>query len=127
MRILVVEPGCRPEVREIDGSLKSMQEIVGGLIQSVPLYDEPAVVLVCNDEGRLLGLPLNRALYEPGSSVPYDIISGTFFLCGAPSNSDHFKSLTDEQIPRCTERFALPEIFLNFNGQIIVVPVKTVD
>ena len=124
MRVLIVEPGHRPEVKEIDGSLKSLQGIVGGLIQSVPFYDEPAVVLGCNDEGRLLGLPLNRALYEPGSSVPYDIISGTFFLCGAPSDSDHFESLTDEQVQHCMERFAMPEIFLNFNGQIIVVPVS---
>ena len=125
MRVLVVEPGCRPEVVEIDGSLKAMQEIVDGLIQPIPLIGNPDTVLVCNDEGRLLGLPLNRALYEPGSRVPYDIISGTFFLCGAPTDSDHFESLADEQIQRCTERFAMPEIFLNFNGQIIVVPVKT--
>ena len=124
MRVLVVEPGCRPEVKEIDGSLKSIQGVVGGLIQSVPLCDEPDVVLVCNDEGRLLGLPLNRALYEPGSRVPYDIISGTFFLCSVPSDSDHFESLADEQLQRCTELFAMPEIFLNFNGQIIVVPLE---
>lgn len=35
MQILVVEPECRPEVRDIDGSLKTMQEIVGGLIQPI--------------------------------------------------------------------------------------------
>ena len=35
MRVLVVEPERRPEVREIDDSLKAMQEIVGGLIQPV--------------------------------------------------------------------------------------------
>lgn len=35
MRVLVVKPEHRPEVREIEGSLKSMQEIVGGLIQPV--------------------------------------------------------------------------------------------
>ena len=33
MHILVVEPERKPDVREIDGSLKSMQEVVGGLIQ----------------------------------------------------------------------------------------------
>ena len=35
MKILVVEPGEKPEVREIDGSLKSMQEIVSGTIEAV--------------------------------------------------------------------------------------------
>ena len=40
MRILVVEPECRPEAKEIDGSLDSMQEIVGGLIQAVYPFDD---------------------------------------------------------------------------------------
>ena len=48
MQILVVEPERRPEVREIDGSLESMQEIVGGLIRPVYPFDEP-VALVRND------------------------------------------------------------------------------
>ena len=39
MRILVIEPERRPEVGEIDGSLKSMQEVVGGLIQALYLFD----------------------------------------------------------------------------------------
>lgn len=38
-----------------------MQEIVGGTIQVLYPFAEP-VALVCNDEGKLLGLPLNRAL-----------------------------------------------------------------
>ena len=61
MRILLVEPGKTPVLKEIDGSLKSMQEIVGGTIQVLYPFAEP-VALVCNDEGKLLGLPLNRAL-----------------------------------------------------------------
>ena len=43
MRVLVVEPEQRPEVREIDDSLTAMQGIVGGLIQ--PIYLENSVVL----------------------------------------------------------------------------------
>ena len=55
MRILLVEPGKRPVLKEIDGSLKSMQEIVGGTIQAIYPFEEP-VALICNDEGKLLGL-----------------------------------------------------------------------
>ena len=47
MRILVVEPKCRPKVKEIDGSLKSMQDVVGGWIQAIYPFFEP-VALVCN-------------------------------------------------------------------------------
>ena len=124
MRILLIEPEKRPVVREIDGSLKSMQEAVGGYIQAIYPYEDP-VALVCGDEAKLQGLPLNRALYEQGIRVPYDIIAGTFFVCGV--GGENFTSLTDEQIQTYTERFAMPELFLSLNGQIIVVPVKCIS
>ena len=56
MRVLVVEPERRPEVKEIDGSLRSMQEVVGGWIQALFPFDEP-LALVCNDEGKRLKHP----------------------------------------------------------------------
>lgn len=124
MRILLIEPEKRPVVREIDGSLKSMQEVVGGYIQAIYPYEDP-VALVCGDEAKLQCLPLNRALYEQGSRIPYDIIAGTFFVCGV--GNENFTSLTDEQIQTYTERFAMPELFLSLNGQIIAVPVKCID
>ena len=63
MRVLVIEPERRPEVREIDDSLKAMQEIVGGLIQPIYAFDEP-VALFCNDEGKLMNLPVNWGLRD---------------------------------------------------------------
>lgn len=124
MRILVVEPERKPEVREIDGSLKSMQEVVGGLIQPIPLFDDPDVVLVCNDEGKLMNLPANRGLMDENGQI-YDIVAGTFFLCGAPGDSDHFTSLTPKQIERYWERFYTPEMFWGVDGHIICLPMET--
>ena len=123
MHILVVEPERRPEVQEIDGSLKSMQDIVGGLIQSIPLSGDPAVALVCHDEGKLLKLPANRGLRDENGQI-YDIICGTFFLCGVPADSDHFDSLTPEQIERYRERFYTPEMFWGVNGRIVCLPLE---
>ncbi len=101
MRVLVVEPERRPEVKEINDSLEAMQSIVGGLIQ--PIYPfEDSVALVCNDEGKLLDLPANRGLWGKDGQI-YDIVFGTFFLCGAPADCDHFTSLTPEQIKRYEE------------------------
>ena len=122
MRVLVVEPKCRPKVKEIDGSLKSMQEIVGGWIQALYIFDGP-VALVCHDEGKLLNLPLNRGLRDESGQI-YDIISGTFFLCGVPAGSDHFDSLTEEQIERYRERFHTPEMFLAVDGRIVCLPLE---
>lgn len=110
MRILLVEPGKQPVLKEIDGSLKSMQEVVGGTIQALYPFEEP-VALICNDEGKLLGLPLNRALRDETGQI-YDIIAGTFFLCGAPENSDSFKSMTEEEYRTFRRQFNFPEVFL---------------
>ena len=51
MRILFVEPNADPRAIEIDGSLASMQALVGGLIEAVYPFSDP-VALICNDEGR---------------------------------------------------------------------------
>lgn len=123
MRVLVVEPERRPEVREINGSLESMQHIVGGLIQSIYPFDEP-VALVCNDEGKLINLPANRGLRDINGQVS-DIVFGTFFLCGAPAGSDHFVSLTQEQIERYQKLFHTPEMFWGMDGRIVCMPLAT--
>lgn len=115
MKILVVEEGRLPEIREIDGSLESMQRIVGGLIQAVYPFEEP-VALVCNEEGKLLGLPMNRQLKETG-----DIIHSTFFLCAALPEGESFASLSDGQIARYTKRFRFPEIFFLLNDDVVFV------
>lgn len=120
MRIILVKPQEKPVVREIDASLESMQKIVGGYIQTVYPFDEP-VALVCNDEGKLLGLPLNRVLRDEEGNV-YDIISGTFFLCAAPPDSDRFESLNDQQVETYLDRFAVPEQFINVGGKLFVLP-----
>lgn len=120
MQVVIVEPEKKPVVQNIDSGLASMQQIVGGTIQAVYPFEEP-VALICNDEGKLLNLPLNRALRDSNGAI-YDIVVGTFFLCTAPVDSDRFESLTDEQSQTCLERFAMPERFIMVNGDIFVLP-----
>ena len=85
-----------PTVQEIDASLESMQRIVGGDIEAVYPFDDP-VAIVCNEEGKLLSLPMNRALTDE-SGVPYDIVCGTFFVVGI--GDEDFTSLTEQQIEK---------------------------
>ena len=122
MFILVVEPQKEPQIKEITDDLQEMQAIVGGLIQIMYPFPEE-VALVCNDEGKLLGLPLNRGLRDENGNL-YDIVSGTFFLCGAPVDSDSFTSLTLEQIEKFERRFRTPEIFISTAEQIVAIPVE---
>ena len=120
MRVIVVEPKKKPMVQDLGSDLESMQKIVCGSIEAVYPFDEP-VALICNEEGKLLNLPLNRALRDDEGNV-YDIISGTFFLCAAPPDSEHFAGLSDQQAKAYMERFATPEMFLNVGGALFVLP-----
>ena len=120
MQVIVVEPKKKPMVQDIGSDLESMQKIVGGSIQAIYPFDEP-VALICNEEGKLLDLPLNRALRDDEGNV-YDIISGTFFLCAAPPDSDCFAGLTDQQVKTFMERFDMPEMFLNMDDGLFVLP-----
>ena len=120
MQVVIVEPQKKPEVREIGNSLEAMQQVVGGFIEALYPFDEP-VALICNEEGKLLNLPLNRALRDDEGNV-YDIISGTFFLCAAPPDSNHFAGLTDQQVKTYMEWFAMPEMFLNVGSELFVLP-----
>lgn len=55
---LLLRIGQAPEIKMIDGSLDGLQQIVGGFIELITI--EPGVVAVCNEDGRMLGLPTNR-------------------------------------------------------------------
>ena len=120
MQVVVVEPKKKPVVQDIGSDLESMQRIVGGFIQAIYPFEEP-VALICNEEGKLLNLPLNRALRDDKGNV-YDIISGTFFVCAAPPDSNHFAGLTDQQVKTYMEWFAMPEMFLNVDSELFVLP-----
>lgn len=111
MKVLLIESGKVPRPLEIEPTLEAMQAVVGGPIQAVYPFGEP-VALICHEEGKLLGLPLNRALRAPDTGAVYDIIAGTFFLCAAPPDSERFEGLTEEQLTRYAQRFASIELFV---------------
>ncbi len=60
---LLIKPGCEPERVEIGRDLRSLQAAVEGDIEQFPCFADDAVI-ICNEEGKLEGLPLNRAVYE---------------------------------------------------------------
>lgn len=107
--VLVVEPEKQPVLKVLDGSLESMQKLVGGYIEPIyPFEDE--VAIVCNEEGKICGLPLNRALYDNEGEM-VDVLAGTFFICYAPADSENFLSLPEELIHKYAEMFETPEEF----------------
>lgn len=75
---------------------------------------------IVNEEGKLDGLPLNRALRDEDGDI-YDVVAGNFFLAGI--GEDDFIDLPDELVEQFTEQFWQPEVFVNVGGRIIAYPV----
>ena len=96
IRILVVAPNEEPYQLKIPHTLKEMQKVVGGLVEYVQL--EHNVDLICNDEGKLLNLELNRVLGN-------DVIAGTFFIAG--QHKGETISLSRKQIKKYKRIFRL--------------------
>ena len=120
LTVLVVEPMKEPYVKEIDHGLHALQAEVGGDIAASYPFDDP-VGLVLNDEGKLIGLDLNRSLRDEHGEI-YDIVAGTFLVVGLGPES--FASLPPDMIQKYTEQFKRPELFASINGQIVSVPVE---
>ena len=120
LTVLVVEPMKEPYVKEIDPGLHALQAEVGGDIAASYPFDDP-VGLVLNDEGKLIGLDLNRSLRDEHGEI-YDIVAGTFLVVGLGPES--FASLPPDMIQKYAEQFKRPELFASINGQIVSVPVE---
>ena len=99
MRALYVEPGKAPFETEIPNCLEAEQQAIKGLIDLV--YLDHGAILICNDEGKLIGMEGNRVL-DNGS-----IIAGPFLIVG--DDGENFCSLTDEQAAYYLRRFQEPE------------------
>ena len=108
MKVLMVEPHKNAYEADIGNELNAMQKVVGGSIEAAYFFDDP-VALVCNEEGKINGLELNRSVRNEDNEI-MDIVAGTFFICGL--NKDNFDSLTSEQMEKFKKMFFNPEIFM---------------
>lgn len=100
LKVVYVEPGKPAYAAEIEDTLQAKQRAVGGMIELVNNGDGTAII--CNEEGKLDGLPVNRRIEE----IP-DIIVGNFFVVGL--SEENFRSLTDEETEKYLKRFECPE------------------
>ncbi len=100
---LLVKPYELPEEIEFENTLEAKQHLVGGYIEYVYPENDTSVVFVCNEEGKINGMKLNRF-------IGYDIIAGPFLILGDDYENGDFKSLTSNQIKKYTELFGKESI-----------------
>ena len=105
--VLKVEPMKKPTIVTLQNDLDSLQKAVSercerqGLIEIIPIAHDAAIL--CNEEGKLLGLEGNRRLGN-------DILVGTFYVVG-DTKQGKLCSLTEKQISLYHALFNKPEVF----------------
>lgn len=107
--VVLVEPGKYPKLVEIEDTLEAMQETVDGYIEEYMPFDDE-VAIVCNEEGKVNGLPLNRAVYGENKEI-LDVIAGKFFIAYAPIETEKFQSMPKDLARKYLEKFKYPERF----------------
>lgn len=117
--VLLVQPKRHPQAVQIENTLQALQKAVGGTIQAVYPFDDP-VTLVANDEGKISGLPANRALRDDNGSE-YDILCGDFLVVGLGDTD--FCSLTPELAQKYEQLFHQPELFLQTGRGLMAIPL----
>lgn len=120
MTVVMVEPNQQARIVELPHTLEAMQKAVGGSIEATYPFEEP-VAIICNEEGKMNGLPLNRGLYGENGDL-YDIISGTFFVAGC--GKEDFCSLPPDLAQKYLEHYKSPEQFFRLNGKIVGFKAK---
>lgn len=75
IRVIIKKPGEAAFETLVENELRPLQEWVGGYIETYALSYNPAVIVICNEEGKLLGLPYNCRLGD-------EHFAGTILLVG---------------------------------------------
>ena len=119
MTVLLVEPEKYPRPVEIGTDLEDLQKAVGGYIEVTYPFDEN-VGIVMNEEGKLEGLPLNRALRDDEGQI-YDVVAGSFLVVGLTEES--FGSLTPDQMQKFEQQFHQPEVFIHMGKGVMALPM----
>lgn len=119
MDVLLVEPRQFPQRVQIGIELEDLQNAVMGDIEATYPFEDN-VAIITNGEGKINGMPLNRAIFTE-DGVPADIYAGPFLVVGL--TEDDFGSLTSEQMDKYEEIFHSPQTFVRMGGSYMVLLV----
>lgn len=117
--VLYIEPNKLPVKKTINNTLEDKQKLVNGRIEYTYLSDCDDVAIVCNEESKILGLPINR-------DIGHDIITGNFFIVGDDPELGEDRSLTQEQIDKYTKYFG-KESIEKTNKRVNEIMINSLD
>ena len=119
MTVVACYPGKTAQVIELKDGLKGMQQFVGGYIEALYPFSDP-VAIVCNEEGKLNRMELNRALYTEDGEM-FDIVAGPMFVCGL--GEEDFASLQGELLEKYLDKYKHPEVFVKIGNDVLAMKI----
>jgi hypothetical protein len=105
IKVVIVPPNQKAQVAEIDQSLDSIQQIIGGCPQFLCPFDDP-VFLICNEDRHMIELPFCRLIESQDCATA---ITGTFIIAAIGDGINKFTSLPEEFADKYNNKFLFPE------------------
>ena len=106
MKVIKKAPGRQAEFAFIDGSLDSIQKAVGGYFRPVSLFDQ--LVLLCNDDGEILGMEPNFPIQGLGM-----IVGPVVFV---REEKENFVSVSEDDMRKLSDHIGFLEMGLPVDG-----------
>ena len=106
MKVIKKLPGKQAEFAFIDGTLESIQEAVDGYFRPVALFD--GLVMLCNDDGNILGMQPNFPIQTIGM-----IVGPVIFV---REEKDNYVSVAESDMRKLSENIGFLEMGLPVDG-----------
>jgi len=109
IQVVIIEPNKKPYKKIIPNELAAMNDIVGGYIEIIRMGRKTPtkgeLIIIVNEEGRLMQLPLNRVL------TGFDMLVGTFFISAANKIGDNV-TIDDATADKLIKQFSPMEVYI---------------
>ena len=129
-KVISCQYGKKAEVLDLeDLKLETLQKLVGGYIEVLPLSDpDENVVLICNEEGWLRNMNANRVVFNSDSGDVLSVIAGDFLILTEKENEDgelDFAGFDDEEIlEKYLRQYYYPERILKNSLGVFGIPYE---
>ena len=106
MRAVRLRAGHASEIVDVKNELVTLQEAVGGYIETIPFPGVPGTLILVNEEGKIFKYPFNRCLANPHTGEIIDWIVGDALVVG--TDGDEFADLSEADAEKIAKRTAKP-------------------
>lgn len=101
---ILVQPGYVPVVVEFNETLERLQDLVCGMIESVYLGQDEDVDIFVNEEGKLIGLPLNKLVVSKEGKI-LDALVGNILVVGNDPETGAITSIPQKKLTKYFNMF----------------------